>query len=231
MPDLKYRSSGIELMDDLNCKGEVVDQTLRELDVINKWLGGDNISIRAVQELLDNVDQPITFLDLGCGGGDILIALAKWGRKHHKQIQFIGIDANPAIVAYARSNCKDYPEISFRCINIFDQEFATLQCDILHCCLFTHHFTSEELSKLLGQFRQQASLKVIINDLHRHTLAYHSIKWLTKLFSKSPMVQHDAALSVARGFLKSELQDLLKGAQIDQYRLAWRWAFRWELIY
>jgi hypothetical protein len=46
---------------------------------------------------------------------------------------------------------------------------------------------------------------VIINDLHRHFFAYYSIRTLTTLFSKSPMVRHDAPVSVRRAFRPAEL--------------------------
>ena len=231
MPDFKSRSQDEELMDDLSCSGPVIDQTLRELDFINKWLGGDNISIGAFKKLMKDVNEPVTFLDLGCGGGDILISLAQWSRKHGKKVKFIGVDANPAIITYAKENCRAYPEISFQCLNILDPVFATLSCDILHCCLFTHHFSTEELEQLFRKFRNQAKLQVIINDLHRHPLAYFSIKWLTGTFSKSEMVKNDASLSVARGFSRAELLAILKGASIGQFDLKWRWAFRWRLTY
>ena len=48
MRDLRRRSSEVEVMDDLNCDGEVVAQTLRELNVINTRLGGNSISTNAM---------------------------------------------------------------------------------------------------------------------------------------------------------------------------------------
>ncbi len=231
MPDLSRRSTAVEIMDDLECSGPVVDQTLRELNTINKWLGGDQISVKAFIRAIGNSQGPIKFMDLGCGGGDILIALAKWCRKHKKNVQFLGIDANNSIVEYARRNCEDYPEITFRCVNILEEEFESLKCDILHCCLFTHHFSDEQLIRLFSLFRRQTEKQVIINDLHRHNLAYYSILWLTKAFSRSEMVRHDAALSVARGFRRSELKEILHKASISQYHLRWKWAFRWRLVY
>ena len=42
-------------MDDLTCSGEVVEQTLRELDFINKWLGGDQVTLDAVNRLIDRL--------------------------------------------------------------------------------------------------------------------------------------------------------------------------------
>jgi hypothetical protein len=73
-------------------------------------------------------------------------------------------------------------------------------------------------------------LGFVINDIHRHWFAYHSIAWITKLFLKSYLVKHDAKLSVWRAFKKSEIVSLLEKAGIHHYRIRWRWAFRWEVV-
>ncbi|MEM0995073.1 MAG: methyltransferase domain-containing protein [Bacteroidota bacterium] len=229
--DLTHRSEEEEIMDDLDSSGEIIDQTLKELEIINRLLGGNQISVKALVQLLQqSAKKEITLLDLGCGGGDILMLMADWARKHNYTIHFIGIDANPSIVAYARNNCKAYPEISFQCLNIFSAEYRELDCDVVHASLFTHHFTQEQLFDLFQIFKQQAQLGIIINDLHRHTLAYYSIKWLTKFFSKSPMVQHDAALSVARSFRRDDIKAIMRSVQIEDYELRWKWAFRWKWV-
>ena len=36
MPDFSLRSTGVEIMDDLEIDGDVVPKTLRELEIINK---------------------------------------------------------------------------------------------------------------------------------------------------------------------------------------------------
>lgn len=218
-------------MDDLDCHGSVVDQTLRELDVINRLLGGNQISISAFKQMVRKQNHEISFADLGCGGGDIMQAMALWTRTKKGKVLFHGIDANPNIVQYAIKNNKDFPEITFSAENILADSFAEKSFDIIHCCLFLHHFTNEELIRLFGQFKSQARLGVIINDLHRHSLAYYSIKWLTSWFSKSTMVKNDSIISVSRGFRKSELEDMLKQAGITTYQLSWKWAFRWKLIF
>jgi hypothetical protein len=70
-----------------------------------------------------------------------------------------------------------------------------------------------------------------INDLQRHWLAYHSIKWLTKIFSKSYLVKNDAPLSVARGFKKEEWKHLFRRSEIENYTIRWKWAFRYLVVY
>ncbi|AFL83859.1 flavin-dependent dehydrogenase [Belliella baltica DSM 15883] len=93
-----------------------------------------------------------------------------------------------------------------------------------------HHFTDEELLRLFGSFLKKAKLGIIINDLHRHQLAYFSIKALTRLFSKSPMVQNDGPLSVLRGFSKKDLTSILNRSGIENAQIKWFWAFRWQVI-
>lgn len=227
---LKRRSEELEIMDDLNISGEVVEQTLRELNIINRRLGGNQISVTAFKKLAKGRDV-VTLADLGCGGGDIMMEMASWARKKGVKVRFTGIDANEHIVSYAERNTEKFSEIAYQSINIFDEAFKAQHFDIIHCCLFVHHFTTEELIVLFRQFKQQTRVGVIINDLHRHSVAYWSIWLLTTLFSKSSMVKNDAAVSVARGFKKKELIEILHSAGIKDYQLKWKWAFRWKLVF
>lgn len=227
---LEHRSQEIEIMDDLDVSGEVVNQTLRELNTINRLLGGNQISVSAFKKMAKE-RQEISLADLGCGGGDIMVEMARWARKKKIKSRFVGVDANSNIVEYATENTEAYPEITYQPLNIFDAEFENIKVDIIHCCLFTHHFLEEELIGLFKKFKAQAQVGVIINDLHRHPLAYWSIKVLTSLFSKSKMVRNDASVSVARGFKRSELVQILEEAGIENYSLTWKWAFRWKLIF
>jgi hypothetical protein len=81
----------------------------------------------------------------------------------------------------------------------------------------------------LFRYKQQhANLGFFINDLHRHPLAYYSIRFLTALFSKSYLVKNDAGLSVKRGFSKTELLHLVK--PFTNFEVKWMWAFRWLVI-
>lgn len=217
-------------MDDLKISGPVIAQTLRELNTINKWLGGNQISVSAFKKIALE-KKSISLVDLGCGGGDIMKEMAQWARKKNIKANFVGIDANSNIIEYAKKNTVDFPEISYQAINIFSEDFQSQSFDLIHCCLFTHHFSNEELVQLFSQFKKQAREGVIINDLHRHPLAYWSIIALISLFSKSEMVKNDASVSVARSFRKSELRKILEEAAIEDYKLAWKWAFRWKLIF
>lgn len=132
------------------------------------------------------------------------------GKKNKIKLELTGIDANPNIVYYAQNNSREYSEISYEAVNIFSSDFQKQKYDIFLATLFTHHFTNEELIKILSSLKKQASIGIVINDLHRHWFAYHSIKWLTYFFSKSSMVKSDGPTSVLRAFHKPELETILK---------------------
>ena len=231
MTSLRTRSAEPEIMDDLDCHGEVVDQTLRELEVINRLLGGDYVTVNGIEQLISESNKKsFVIADCGCGGGDLAMKIVKWGRRNGVLLKVEGIDANPHIVNFAKGNCKNFVDITFEAMDVFSGEFRKRKYDILTATLFVHHFDDDQLVKLFSSMRSQARLGVVINDIHRHYLSYHSIRWLTKFFSKSAMVRFDAPLSVRRAFKKREIVEILKRAGIDSYSLKWRWAFRWQLV-
>lgn len=225
------RSNQIEIMDDLDCKGDVVNQTLKEIEVINRWLGGNKVTIAGIKHLINKKElKEISIIDLGCGGGDILKEIADWGRLNKIKLNLTGIDANPNIIDFAKSNTSGYSEIECVVQNIFSEDFTRRKSDIIIATLFTHHLNNEELAALMKNLRKQSRIGVVINDLHRHWLAYYSIKMLTSIFSKSAMVKYDAPLSVLRAFSRTDLLTIMGKASIDDFKLNWKWAFRWQLI-
>ncbi len=231
MGRFSQRSTEEEIMDDLNSGGEIINQTLRELETINRLLGGNRVTLDGIRKLIDPaVEKTWKIVDIGCGGGDILKLIAKWGRKEGIKLQLVGIDANPNVIAFAEGNCQDFPEISFQTLDIFSSEFRELEFDILTATLFFHHFQDDQLADFIKQADEKAQVGIVINDLHRHWLAYYSINLLTSLFSKSSMVKNDAGISVLRSFKRTDWKDILESAELDNYSLKWMWAFRWQVV-
>ncbi len=218
-------------MDDLESSGPIISQTLKELETINTLLGGNYVTLNGLDVLLnkEGKERTYTVADLGCGGGDILRLMVAWADRKEYSLQLTGFDANPNIIAYAKARTQE-PNIGYQSINIFSPEFKQQKFDVVVGTLFFHHFSSVQLAIFFEQLKKQVRLGIVINDLHRHWFAYHSIKWLTKFFSKSPMVIHDAPLSVARAFRKKELIDIIEKAGITKFTIRWMWAFRWQVI-
>lgn len=228
MPDFNRRSTEEEIMDDFMLDHQQIDPVLKELETINKLLGGFSVFYDAFEKIkLKNGD---TICDWGCGGGDSLKVLDKHFQKKNLNLNFIGIDATKTAVEFAQEIHQHHKNFSFRLADVLKEDFKVEEFDVVISSLFTHHFDDESWITLIKKMVHSSKKAVVINDLHRHWFAYYSIGWLTKLFSKSPMVKHDSTLSVLRSFKKVELLSLLEKAGIKKFTIKWMWAFRWQII-
>ncbi|MBC7486409.1 MAG: methyltransferase domain-containing protein [Cytophagaceae bacterium] len=231
MKKFSQRDDNKEILDNLEIEGEAVSQNLKELDIINTLLGGNAISVVALKTVLkfNPAKKHWKIADLGCGSGHLMLEMHKVLKQKSCTAEFTGFDANSFIVKYAQAHCVNDPSIRILCQNVLTNPFPEVY-DIIHASLFLHHFTTDELVLLLAKLKQHTATALIINDLHRHRLAYYAIKWLTGLFSKSYLVKNDAALSVAKGFKKAEWTTILKRAGYKRYTIKWVWAFRHQII-
>jgi 2-polyprenyl-3-methyl-5-hydroxy-6-metoxy-1,4-benzoquinol methylase len=189
-------------------------------------LGGHKITRKGLENFVHQ--RKIAIVEIGCGGGDNLRILKKWAATNKIEATLTGIDINNECVQFARQRISN-GGINFICSDYRLANFDVLP-DIIFSSLFCHHFKDEELVEMIQWMYQHSKKGFFINDLHRHSLAFYLIKWLTKLFSKSYMVKHDAPLSVKRGFLKEEWIDIFNKAGIETFHIRWQWAFRWLIV-
>lgn len=224
----KNRSQQTEMLDEPDIPTHLLVQNLKELNFINTWLGGHAVTLRALKHFKLTKNQTYNILEIGCGGGDNLLFLAKWARKNNYKLRFTGVDLKQDCIDFARLQCKNYPEITFVTANYQTIANQHQPFDIIFSSLFCHHFSKNALKEVIDFKTKNSRLGFFINDLHRHPLAYYSIKWLTSLFSKSPLVKNDAPISVLRGFKKADFKQLV---QPKQTQILWAWAFRWMVIF
>ncbi len=226
----KYRSNERELMDDFSMKGELLRDTLNKLGKINKWLGGNRITINGIKQLLKHQPKDKTYIivDLGCGHGDILRLVANFGRKNKYKFKLIGIDANQDAIDYANELSSNYDELSFIELEIFSKDFRDLNYDIALSTLFLHHFNHEEIHTLLKMTSAKASLGIVINDLHRDRVAYSLFK-LLGLVIANPMIRKDGLTSILRAFKREELEQISKELNLKS-EIKWKWAFRYQWL-
>lgn len=227
MNDYSIRSPLTELIDEPGIPFKDWEVCLKELNIINTWLGGHAITLQGVKQLIKKGNGNICIAEIGCGGGDNLKAIYRWSKKHKLSFSFIGIDINEACIDFAKKNCREIQGISFIASDYKKVNFENDTPAIIFSSLFCHHFSNEQLVEMLGWLKKNARAGFFINDLQRHPAAFHSIKWLTKLFSNSYLVKNDAPISVMRGFSKNEWKTLLEKAGVEDYSIKWRWAFRY----
>ena len=219
-------------MDDLDMQGSELEKTLLDLDKVNKWLGGNKITLEGVQRLLKNksFDRSIKIIDVGCGNGSILKQVAQWGRMKEIKMELLGVDANAHAMTIAKENLSGYPEVSFEAINVFSEAFRELEADIILCTLTLHHFSDEEIGLLMKNFSEMAKVGVVINDLQRSKTAYYLFKAFCLVFSIREINRKDGLTSILRSFKKKDLLRYGRNLNVKRQEINYKWAFRYEWI-
>ena len=230
--DTKFRTKENEIMDDFALEGETLRDALDKIAKINQLLGGNQLTLQGVNELLSKTDkkQTIKIVDVGCGNGDMLRNLAEFGKKNNLKFDLLGIDANDFTVKHAEKLSVNYNNIKYNCENIFEEKFKTLKYDIVLCTLTLHHFKDNEILDLMNVFNENSSLGIVVNDLQRSAIAYRLFEGLCFVFRLNKMSKDDGLTSILRGFKKQELINFSKKLNFNNYILEWKWAFRYQWI-
>ena len=184
-------------MDDLSQPEEEFAVAYRELEFINKRLGG----VRAIRRFLPSGSR-LLMLDVAAGACDVSEALLR-----NLPCTIVTLDLNVRGLKLADQSLPvvaDALQLPFR-----DHTF-----DVVMSSLFFHHLTNEDCVRVLSQMWRIARQRILVNDLHRGAVPYFSIRVLTALFSKSRMVRHDGPVSVLRAFRPSELLDIANRAGV-----------------
>ncbi len=197
MPDFSRRSHEKEIMDDFGRPRHEFIEAYRELEIINRRLGG----VRAIERFLPATRNPLV-LDVAAGGCDVGEALIE-----HRACRVVALDLNDGGLTLARNS---WPVLG----DALGLPFSDGTFDVVMASLFFHHLSDEDCTRVLAEMWRVAKQAVLVNDLHRHRVAYFSFTMLSYAFSRSPMVRNDGALSVLRAFRPEELLAIAKKAGV-----------------
>jgi 2-polyprenyl-3-methyl-5-hydroxy-6-metoxy-1,4-benzoquinol methylase len=227
MVDYSQRSTAPEFMDEASVTGPELESALKELEYVNRYLGGIRVTLRALERCLrQDTPSALTILDLGTGAADIPRAIAQWARARQLNVRIVAVDFNASVCDWARQRTHAFPEVDLQEADVFALPFAPESFDYVHCALFLHHFPQQEASAILHLMYTLCRKGIIVNDLHRHPVAFHAITWITRCLSRSPMVKHDAPVSVLRGFQRPELIALGRLSGVSHLAIQRFWPFR-----
>jgi hypothetical protein len=102
--------------------------------------------------------------------------------------------------------------------------------NIVCTSLFNHHLSDKENIEFIQWAGNISTKGFVINDLHRHPLAYYPIKWIAFFANTSKYFRNDAPLSVLRAFVRKDWKEYAKETNLP-LQISWQWAFRWLIIY
>ncbi|MGZ8312175.1 MAG: methyltransferase domain-containing protein [Allosphingosinicella sp.] len=224
MNALRERIRREEQMDDPALAPEVYDRVLRDLARVNAWTFTRRPTILFLRRAVDAMPA-FRLLDVGFGQGDMLRRIARWARRRDVAVDLIGVDLNPRSEIAARAATPAGLPIDYR-----TGDYADIPgpFDFVVSSLVAHHMTDGQLDAFIRFMEAQATRGWLINDLHRHILAYRAFPWLARLLGAHRIVREDGQLSIARSFRREEWQSILAAAGVPDgvARIVRRFPFR-----
>ncbi|HZW87300.1 MAG TPA: methyltransferase domain-containing protein [Gallionella sp.] len=226
--DFSQRSTQAELMDTEPLGFAAFHAYLCDLTLINICTLAYRPTLRWLRLVVGKSQQPVSVIDIGSGGGDMLRRIWKWAGRHKINVDLVGADLNPWSKQSAEKTTAHGAPIHFETSDIFDFD-PERRADFIISSLFTHHLTDEEVIRFIQWMDAHAVHGWFINDLHRHPVPHFLIKWFTRFFGFNRLVQYDAPLSVARAFVRADWHRLLIAADIpmERVRITWYFPFRY----
>lgn len=216
-----------EQLDNFELSGQILHQTLAELAIINRYFGNYRAVKKVVLSAIKKTNnQPIRIIDIGCGGGDLLLYLAKIFRKKGINASFLGIDGNAHSLQYGKEKSVDFPEIGFLQADLLSDDFQLPMCDILISTHFLYHFNNQEVTKFLARQKPFIQNVFIASELERNRLAYWLFFVFSPLLGFSKLTREDGLLAIQRAFKKSELKNILSGENLANVSIKRQFFFR-----
>jgi SAM-dependent methyltransferase len=205
-----------ELLD--HAPRDQAEANLADLVRLNRRFGGHSVARRVLGQVAKRGER-FTLLDVGAASGDT----GRLVRELYPGASVISLDQNSVNLAAAPA-----PKVIG---DAFELPFRPASFDYVFASLFLHHFTDDQVTRLLEIFYAAARSAVLICDLERHVVPYFFLPLSKLFFGWSRITVHDGMVSVRAAFRSDELLKLARRAGMRDARVeVYRPAFRLSLI-
>jgi len=230
VPDLSVRRRQAELMDDPALDQQRHERALRGLRRINRISLVAGRLWKEVAELAAGRDQePLRLLDVGCGGGDVLVDVGVRARRAGVPVELHGCDmsqfaldvatqaadqAGVTLRTHRRDVIRDGPPTGF---------------DLVTASLFLHHLDRPQGVQLLRGMAGAAAVGLLVQDLRRTALGY-GLAWIgVHALTRSEVVRVDGLRSVQAALTSEEARALCREAGLETATVTAAWPQRFVL--
>jgi len=210
-----------EMLDAGQGSFQEVRESLRDLDRINRWLGGEAPLRRFLYPGIAGQagGKPVRVLDVGAGSGATSIAIARWATEKKIPVEIIAFDNNERHLAIARKAVRGRPGIRLLRGDARRLPFAEGSFDFVFSTLLLHHFDSNTLGTMIPALQRIARSGVILNDLVRDRVPALFFAAITPIFARSPLTRHDGPASIRRAYTPREMRRILDAAGLQRARI------------
>jgi SAM-dependent methyltransferase len=214
------RSTEKEMMDLPGNPKALLVEDLRNLCIINRYLGGYRGVMKGLKRLVrkDRMSR-FSLLDVGTGSADIPKVIVQWARDRGIQARVVALEPEPVTAEEAAHQTEHWPEITVIRADGMAPPFQAASFDFVLSSQMLHHFPEEKIIVLLKTWSGFARKAILVSDLVRDPLAYYGIRLITHLFTRNEMTRFDGPLSVRRALTLNEWRELFQEAAVGPFRL------------
>jgi 2-polyprenyl-3-methyl-5-hydroxy-6-metoxy-1,4-benzoquinol methylase len=200
-----------ELMDDPNCDPAKLQATLRRFGTINRLISGWGTVYRTrLAPFLRTLDRPARVLDLGSGGGDVVMRLASLAAKDGFTVEWVGAD--PDARALRAASARDLPgNVSFVAADSTALLARGERFDAVISNHVLHHLDAESLTAFAEESVKLSTGLVLHSDIARSRTAYALYAVGITPFAPGTFLRTDGLRSIRRSYRVDELQRALGG--------------------
>ncbi len=221
------RSLELERIDTGDYTAREYDDFLRDIRHINRFVGDTSALKNTLLREIESEDlRDFSVLDVGAGSGELLRVIAEFARKSKRETSLTGLELNARSAKAIIEESESFAEITAVRGDALNLPFDDNSFDYVICSLFTHHFTDENVIKILKEMSRTARRKIYVIDLHRHKTAYFLYTKFLSLVIRSSLVREDGALSILRSFKPEELEKLAQSAGLSNIKIQRHLPFR-----
>jgi len=215
------RRRGIEILDDPAVDPELMRRSMRDVERANVLFGGRRAALAELSNAFRAIAGTATMLDVGTGRGDIPASAVALARRMGITLHTIGMDMSLPLMEGVRNGNEHVLRGDALALPFRDKSV-----DIVLASQILHHFTEDAATALIVELNRVARSSVVISDLKRSLIAAAGL-WLGSFPLRfHPVSRHDGVVSVMRGFLPSEVADLVQRATGLRPRVERRLGFR-----
>lgn len=197
-----------EVMDDPDCDARTLEASYRRFGLVNRIVSGwGRVWRGTVEPWAAGRDGAVRILDLGCGGGDLLVRLEMLARRARIAVDLTGADPDPRAIAVAaarRGTSARFLRADAGRLLADGERF-----DLVLSNHVLHHLTAQELSRFAEQSRSLSRGIVLHADIERSAAAYALYAAGIAPLALGTFLRLDGLRSIRRSYRREELQAAL----------------------
>lgn len=204
-------------------------QALTALRRVNRVSFGGARLWAEVRRLHAATGRPVRVLDLACGGGDLLAAVARRAEARGVPVELHGCDVSP--IAVDETVRAGGGAVQAFALDVLHGDLPD-DYDLLTASLFLHHLDRSAAVDVLTRMAAATRHALFVQDLRR-TRAGYALAWLgLHTLTRSDVARKDGLISVRSAFTLPEVYALCRDAGLADAEVGRGWpqrfTVRWE---